>query len=62
VDLRCELYEESLLDSWLDPDSSEPAPEPAPNEEAVWFGESRIGYDADISASIQGEPEWRWFG
>jgi hypothetical protein len=61
VELLRDLYEESILTVWLDPDSTEPTDEEVADE-ALWLGEIRVGYDADILARIQDEPDWRWFG
>ncbi len=61
MELLRDLYEESILTVWLDPDSTESTDEEVADE-ALWLGESRVGYDADILAGIRGEPEWRWFG
>lgn len=65
MDLLRDQYEAAVLDSWIEPDvpaDDDPAPD-SDDVEHTWYSTSRIGYDADTFALIQGsEPEGHWFG
>jgi hypothetical protein len=62
VELLRDLYEAAALDGWLDPDSGSPVADP-PTDDQIWYADSRVGYDADLLAGIEREPEGiTWFG
>lgn len=66
MDILTEQFDAAVIEGWLD---AAPAPTPAGATEDeqladdhVWFSMRRVGYDADVLAGIEREPEFRWFG
>ena len=68
MDILAEQFDAAVIEGWLDA-----APTPAPTsagstedeqlaDNHVWFSMRRVGYDADVLAGIEREPEFRWFG